>query len=542
MRAVASAAGRSTLMLFRRHRQRRQLNAIGPVQIADGAALRAERLEDRTLLSAVVPLTDDTASADADPGWTHSADDTGMNSIRELVSGFLSGHDVQWQPLKLESGFVLMTGVIHTDGQPELVLAFRIIPDPSSSSGELPAEGTGTGGVIFELQITSTLTEGRSVTLEPDFDLTDLAQRLSESGQAAVPGFDNSFDFKGSLYPADPGTSSEPLLSQEGGGTLELTIAADELSPVVIERAIPSSRSEIMAAAGTVAEPEDVVDDIPDLTAPAAPLPVALQEAVFSPVGDESGLSIALVEFTESSRSWFFAVSFVEEPGSIAAGMDAVAVLEQGTEALLEQMTVSAVSEAAFRPFEPVLGLAGTMLVMVRSTARTLALALRGELELEAAPMAAFVEPVLSSPAVGNPARRLELRAAEDFEPAPVSQTAPANRAFEIRDIGPMPDPPVEPLEAALTLLTLPRHGVLERVPGSSSAFRYRPDPGFSGVDEFRFRQASPGSSSREGQVILEVPVDSPETGPAVALDPAAGDDVLAHAFNDFEDWFRPVE
>jgi|GEM_PF-5031011 len=526
-------------MLFRRHRQWHQLTAIGQVQIASGGSFRAECLEDRTLLSAVLPLTDEASSTGENSEGSHFIDNDVMNSIRELVSGLLSGRDVQWQPLKSESGSMLMTGVIHTGDPSEAVLILQIISESPSDSDGFPAEGGSVGELVFDLRIAAELMEGGSATVDSSPDSPDLVRLKKQLDQAFASGFGDSFEFRGSLYP-DPGNSSEPLLSQEDGATLGSETATGAFSQPAIEPAIPSGRSETIASAATSRGLPDVVDDFPEINEPSDPLPVAVREAVFSPVSYESAFPAAFTEFTESPRFRLIAVGLIDEQSSVSAG--AVAALEQSADALLQQMTVTAVTEAAFRPFEPMVGLAGTVLVMVRTTARTLALALQGRLDLEAAPMAAFVEPVLNSPAVGSPAGRLELRTAEDFEPAPFTQTVPGNRAFEIRDIGPMPDPPVEPLEAALTLLTLPRHGVLEHVPGSSTAFRYRPDPGFSGVDEFRFRQTSAGQSGREGQVIFLVPAGSSESGPVAAIEPAASGDVLAHVFDSFEDWFRPME
>ncbi len=85
---------------------------------------------------------------------------------------------------------------------------------------------------------------------------------------------------------------------------------------------------------------------------------------------------------------------------------------------------------------------------------------------------------------------------------------------------------------------------MLEHVGVKQNVFRYVPDPGFSGVDEFRYRLKSSSGQNHEGQLVINVPTQTSQAGLRTAtrdievrLEVDLNVAATNHAFEAFEDW-----
>lgn len=234
----------------------------------------------------------------------------------------------------------------------------------------------------------------------------------------------------------------------------------------------------------------------------------------------------------------------VEDIGfGVSASLVAGAAASMETQMLLDGIRPVEISGVVTEPLQPVLGLAGSVILMLQTVGRTALLAVFGE--GGAGPIAEFVEPIIDLAEIGNPPKRWELKIVDSVVPGPIVQAVSSDRHFEIRNIGPAAN--VEgalPDVATLTLLTLPRHGVLEHVGATQNMFRYVPDPGFSGVDEFRYRLKTASGESHEGQLVIHVPATSSPAGLRTAtrnielrLDVDRNVAATNNVFEDFEDW-----
>ncbi|PAY15386.1 hypothetical protein CKO51_32135 [Rhodopirellula sp. SM50] len=82
----------------------------------------------------------------------------------------------------------------------------------------------------------------------------------------------------------------------------------------------------------------------------------------------------------------------------------------------------------------------------------------------------------------------------------------------------------------AIVLVAAPTNGTFSLAPGGS--FTYTPNAGFFGQDSFYYRVSDGVLSSNVAQVVIEVPVAAPATGPS---NPLPGDDVVADETPDSE-------
>lgn len=233
-----------------------------------------------------------------------------------------------------------------------------------------------------------------------------------------------------------------------------------------------------------------------------------------------------------------------EEVGfAVSTTLVAGAVGSVETQMLLEGVNPVELSGVVTEPLQPVIGLAGSLVLVLQTVGRTALLAVFGE--GGTGPMAEFVEPMIDLAEIGTPPERWELKIVDSVVSGPIAQAVSSDRHFEIRNIGPAANlEGALPDVATLTLLTLPRHGVLEHVGATQNVFRYVPDPGFSGVDEFRYRLKTASGESHEGQLIINVPTTSSPTGLRTAtrdielrLEVDRNVAAMNNAFEDFEDW-----
>ncbi len=247
-----------------------------------------------------------------------------------------------------------------------------------------------------------------------------------------------------------------------------------------------------------------------------------------------SGDSLTTAFATRSERS------MTEFSGSVAA---AIEVAQQFDGNWIE-------------PFQPIIGMTGSLLLAVQSLGKSVLLSVFGDSGSGDGPLAAFVEPLIEQADVHflEAPDRWELKTVEPQYEAAFTRLAQAGRHFEIRNIGPAgDDAPVEVLiPTSFAIISSPQHGQLESVGSRSMRFQYLPDPGFSGVDSFRYRATAADGKSLDGIIVLTVRPGSQATPRRTAslahdaeievatLDAEqTGDfsDDVAGSFEQFEDW-----
>ena len=173
-------------------------------------------------------------------------------------------------------------------------------------------------------------------------------------------------------------------------------------------------------------------------------------------------------------------------------------------------------------PLQPIIGLTGSLLLAVQSLGKSVLLGVFGDSGSGDGPLAAFVEPILEQveARLFEAPDHWELKTVEPHYEAAFTRLAQSERHFEIRNIGPVGD--AAAVEVALptsfTILSPPQHGQLELIASRSMRFHYQPDPGFSGVDSFRYRATAADGTSLDGIIVLTVKPGSQRTHFQTAL------------------------
>ncbi len=388
-----------------------------------------------------------------------------------------------------------------------------IVTDSEASFSTLE-QATGQGFDNRDV-VTEYTFSGSGIRLPPVLDLDD----VFESSATDVSPDDSSLG--GLTSPLPSAAPADPLVPDEAPVTDEAPAATP-----------PDTDAKTDASAPTFARTDLVPDadssDTANLIAAVTPLAT-----------NEDNTQIIEVSF----QAWI-----AEEPSVLTEAASAVIpVASVETEMLLASLDPATVSGSVAAPLEPVLGMASTVVLMVETVGRSLLLALVGE-GGPSGPVADFVEPILELADASQTPEHWELKVSDAIETS-VAQVVSGDRHFEIRNIGPAADAGGNSSGViGVALLSLPRHGALEQVGVRPTSFRYVPDPGFSGVDVFRFRMRTSSGATREGQIVINVLPESARSGMRTAsraADVPFANDVQSQtvaAFEGFEDWHHRLD
>lgn len=485
--------------LFHRRNQDRILR---PVASAIGEHRLAELLEDRTLLSAISGEIDptieycladiveensairndieqaklvDAETADLEP----SVESRGPFGDVRLTASLFDGTDEKSADADdVESGDSVTDepGVEPIDSADAAASSVLCSMD---GAGPLTLASTGEfSGHRFAGSVDGSL--NGFGTDELTFQNNDSVKMSSSSGSVNVQGM---------LPLITPGLSDSktPVLPTDGVGTLNSV--PDQPGVIQVARTV-----DTVASRPTLLVVADAESRIANVDARLIPF--------------ESGTPAVENEYQVEFKSVSNETWFTEEVLTTSEAAVTLVSPESAAQNLLASVDPAELSQSISEPLQPILGVAGSMLLMVQTLGRTALAVVFGEGGGDGGPIAEFVEPILEMADIGQPPERWELKTADAALPAPTVQTVTSDRHFEIRNIGPAAAADAEGA-VVLTLLTLPRHGVLEHVGVRPNFFRYVPDAGFSGVDEFRYRIKSTTGEVREGQLVINVPAPS---------------------------------
>lgn len=508
--------------------RRRHLNAFGAAPAVLGDARMAERLEDRTLLSAVT----DSGAAQPEQSLEVPADNVESSSdetqlqIQNCLADWLAGVDADKDTAEVQIAFgdgrvaTFVLSPVTVDGQVTWQATLKDVGRSESSDGiSLVVDEPSTEFDLAQLTLPNTsaqtselVNSNAPISQTPGFSTDGKFAATSNSGERLADEPVNPFTLP--LVKLDQQTESET-----DEPTIFMSFSADDVSDVSTEEATVDCTS--------------IQEN------------VELNDLGFAPQKSLSSNADEMPVFEVSLETWV-----VDEPVSL--GIAATAIIPMANveaEILLANLDPAELSGSLAAPFEPVLGLASTVVLMVQTVGRTALLAFVGEGGVSGGPVAEFVEPLLDLADVGQPSERWELKTVDAVIDAPLAQAVSGNRHFEIRNIGPATDADGNASRiTSLTLLTLPRHGALEQVGVGPTTFRYVPDPGFSGVDVFRFRMRSSDGATHEGQVVINVPAESARTGLRTVNRPIElqlGNELHSStvaAFEVFEDWHHELD
>ena len=207
-------------------------------------------------------------------------------------------------------------------------------------------------------------------------------------------------------------------------------------------------------------------------------------------------------------------------------------------------------------PFQPLIGMTGSLLLAVQSLGKGILLGVFGVSGSGDGPLAAFVEPIIEQADAHffEAPDRWELKTVEPQFEATFTRLAHSERHFEIRNIGPVADAASIEISMAtsFSIVSAPQHGQVDLTASRSMRFHYQPDPGFSGVDSFRYRATAADGTSVDGIIIVTVKSGSQSTDlrtaslandSAVEINIAALDtEQTGHRFDDVVDSFQSFE
>lgn len=557
---------------------RRRLNAARSSEPVLGEVRLAEMLEDRTLLSAV-PGFDGRDDLLIDPVELEDIEPRDIYSeLEQLVAGFVEAQLAVAETADLEPlgesrdhfGEVRIAAPLHDDiatvlaehGLMESDVWFEVLAAETSAKGievgfDSPDDAENLvpdlidESVVTDLQIAAeVLSPDQAISMKVPVTVR-LHVFLSEAGRVSLGLEAPNFIVKDSLIP-DLGfaASGNAELAQRVGnsGIAEAGDAPIETmsEPVLADPIVFAIRS---AEVESHLEPRFVAVTTTGTATQWVEQPLASGELAEGIETSDFLLALASDSQADSTATLVEVGLETWRPEDIgwgtAATLAATAVGSVETQMLLASVEPSEISGVVSEPLQPLLGLASSVVLMVQTIGRTALLAVFGEGGGSGGPIAEFVEPIIDLADIGEPAERWEMKTVDAVVRGPVAQVVSGNRHFEIRNIGPAANlDNALPDVATLTLLTLPRHGVLEHVGVRQNVFRYVPDPGFSGVDEFRYRLKTASGESHEGQMVINVPEASSHFGVRTATrDIELRLDVDRHvaatndAFEAFEDW-----
>ncbi len=533
---------------------RRRLSAARSIEPVLGELHSAEALEDRTLLSGLTGFEDQSDLLAGDPDLTEDAPRDVYGELQQLVAGYLEAQlafaeTADFEPLVesrdhfgdvrlAASSFDALAAALAKYELSDREVWFEVVGTDSLVDKSKPVDDgrdlitdelpDGELIVVDETLVTELQVDAEVVTsAEADVSTQSVTVRLHRmaattefdiktssdisypmSGLGGLGLIDNSFEHSS----PDEGSTNRHALSgiaSEEKHFEETTSDVDVSNASLLSQPhddiAVSSKSEFVPIPVT-ADSADSLDrnaDSGDWTAG-----LRTNEFMLAAASTPSVDSAAFVEV--AFASWQPEVA----GRGVAVSLATTAVGTVETQMLLASVEPLEVSGVVTEPLQPILGLASSVVLMVQTIGRTALLAVFGEGGTGGGPIAEFIEPVIDLADIGAPPERWEMKTVDAVVRGPVAQAVGSDRHFEIRNIGPAQNlDGALPDVATLTLLTLPRHGVLEHVGVRQNVFKYVPDPGFSGVDEFRYRLKTASGESHEGQMVINVPATSANVG-----------------------------